>query len=160
MQFTIRRYQPADAAQMAQLYFESARQLGARRYSSEQVEAWAPAPTEPAAVHARAADGRITLVALNSKGAVVAYGDLEPDGHIDHLYCSPDASGRGVASAVLDALVAQAVAMGLTRLYVEASELARGLFERNGFAVLHRRDFHVRGVRIHNYAMERSLRSC
>lgn len=156
-QVTIRRYQPADAPQMAELYFESARRLGVRRYSPEQVEAWAPAPADPATVQARAGDGRLTLVALNAKGEVIAYGDLEADGHIDHLYCRPDAAGRGVASALLDALVAQAVADGRERLHVEASELARGLFERSGFVVLHRRDFQVRGVPIHNYAMERLL---
>lgn len=156
--FTIRPYQPADAPQLVRVFFESVRQLGERRYSPEQVKAWAPAPADPAAVHARACDGRITLVALGSNGTVVAYGDLEVDGHIDHLYCSPEAAGRGVAAAIVDALLSQALATGLTRLYVEASEIARGLFERKGFVVLHRRDFLVRGVPIHNYAMERSVR--
>jgi putative acetyltransferase len=154
-QFTLRPYEPADAARIARLYFDSARRLGARRYSAEQVAAWAPAPQEPDQVHARAADGRTTLVAAAPDGAVLAYGDLEADGHIDHLYCRPEAAGTGVAAAVLDALIAQAQAKGLTRLYVEASELARGLFERKGFRVLHRRDFELRGVAIHNYAMER-----
>jgi putative acetyltransferase len=154
-QFTIRRYQPGDAAPMARLYFESARQLGPRRYSREQVEAWAPEPSDPAAVHARASDGRLTLVATDARGDVIGYGDLEADGHIDHLYCRPDAASRGVAGAILDGLVAQAASRGAPpRLHVEASELARGLFERKGFVVVTRRDFEVRGVPIHNYAME------
>ena len=153
--FTIRRYQPGDAAPMARLYFESARQLGPRRYSPAQVEAWAPAPADPAGVHARATDGRLTLVAVDEQGDVIGYGDLEADGHIDHLYCRPDAAGRGVAGAILDGLIADAASRdALRRLHVEASELARGLFERKGFTVLARRDFEVRGVPIHNYAME------
>jgi putative acetyltransferase len=154
-QFTIRSYQPGDAASMARLYFDSARQLGPRRYSPEQVEAWAPAPSDPAVVHARASDGRHTLVATDARGDVIGYGDLEADGHIDHLYCRPDAAGRGVAAAILDGLLAEAASRGSPRrLHVEASELARGLFERKGFAVVTRRDFEVRGVQIHNYAME------
>jgi len=153
--FAIRRYQPGDAAQMARLYFESARQLGPRRYSQEQVEAWAPAPADPAVVHARASDGRLTLVATDARGDVIGYGDLEANGHIDHLYCRPDAAGKGVAGAILDGLVAEAASRGTPRrLHVEASELARGLFERKGFTVVARRDFEVRGVPIHNYAME------
>jgi putative acetyltransferase len=156
LQFALRRYQPADAPQMAQLHFDSARRLGSRRYSPEQVAAWAPAPVDAAIVDARASDGRLTLVAIDPHGQILAYGDLEADGHIDHLYCRPDAAGRGVASALLDGLMAEAGTRGLTRLYVEASELARGLLERKGFIVLHRRDFEVRGVPIHNYAMERS----
>lgn len=102
-------------------------------------------------------DGRTTLVAVDVSGDVVGYGDLEPNGHIDHLYCRPEAAGAGVASKLLDELVARAKSAGVMRLYVEASELARGLFERKGFTLLRRRDFELRGVQIHNYAMERLL---
>jgi len=150
----IRGYLPGDAPHMAQIYFEAARALGARHYSEAQVAAWAPAPADPEAVHERACDGRETLVAMDGAGGVMAYGDLEPDGHIDHLYCRPDAAGRGVGSALVARLVERARAAGLTRLYVEASEGARPVFERKGFRVTHRRDFEVRGVPIHNYAME------
>lgn len=153
--FVLRPYRADDAAGMAQLYFESARQIGARRYLPTQVAAWAPEPASAAAVHARAGDGRLTLVAVGPDGRMLAYGDLEDDGHIDHLYCAPHAAGKGVAAALLDALLAEAAARRTPRLYVEASELARGLFERKGFAVTARRDFEVRGVAIHNYAMER-----
>ncbi|MGA0607361.1 GNAT family N-acetyltransferase [Phenylobacterium sp. VNQ135] len=155
--FSIRPYDPADAPEMARLYFDSAREIGARRYSAEQVAAWAPVPVDPEVVRRRAADGRMTWVAAGADGAVLGYCDLEPDGHVDHLYCRPDAAGKGVASALLDALLDGARAAGMPRLYVEASELARGLFARKGFTVERRRDFEVRGVAIHNYAMERRL---
>jgi putative acetyltransferase len=151
----IRDFHPGDAATLARLYYESARRLGARHYSPAQVAAWAPAPADPAAVLARAGDGRVTLVAVGEDGAVAGYADLEADGHVDHLYVHPDAAGRGVASALLDALAARARTRGIRRLYVEASETARPVFERKGFAIRHRRAFSVRGVPIHNYAMER-----
>ena len=153
---TIRDFIAADAPAMARLYFESARRLGARHYTPAQVAAWAPAPMDTAAVLARAGDGRQTLVAV-CDGAVAGYADLEPDGHVDHLYVHPDAAGRGVGAGLIEGLVARARAAGMVRLYVEASENARPLFERLGFRVLHRRDFQVRGVAIHNYAMERTL---
>lgn len=151
----IRPFQPSDAAALAQLYFESARRLGARCYSPAQVAAWVPAPASAAAVLARAGDGRLTLVAAEDAGGVLGYVDLESDGHVDHLYVHPDAASRGVAGRLLDALMAQARAAGLRRLYVEASENARPLFERKGFALQHRRALIVRGVPIHNYAMQR-----
>lgn len=153
----IREYEAADAPALAQVFYDSVRALGPRRYTPAQVAAWAPEPPDPARVRARAADGRTTVVALDALGEVVAYADLEPDGHIDHLYCRPEAAGRGVAEMLLDALVTRAVAAGVAKLHVEASELARGLFERKGFAVIHRREFERRGVKIHNYAMERTL---
>lgn len=156
-QISIRAYRAGDAPVMAQLYFDSARRLGVRCYTPEQVAAWAPAPVDAAVVHARATDGRVTLVAVDAAGEMLAYGDLEADGHIDHLYCRPDAAGTGVASMLLDQLLARAAAAGMPRLHVEASELARPLFERKGFEVIQRRDFELRGVSIHNYAMARSL---
>ncbi|NEX94416.1 GNAT family N-acetyltransferase [Caulobacter sp. 17J65-9] len=155
-QVTLRPYRPDDAPAMAQLYFDSARTLGPRRYTPEQVAAWAPAPADPASFRVRAEDGRTTLVAVDAQGAVAAYGDLEPDGHVDHLYCRPDMAGAGVAEQVLDALISHAQATGVRSLYVEASELARSLFERKGFEVVERRDFVLRGVPIHNYAMRRA----
>ena len=153
---TIRPYEDADAAQMAQLFFDSVRSVGSRFYSPEQVRAWAPAPADPKTVRARAGDGRSTLVAVNANGEVVGYGDLEPDGHLDHLYCRPDVVGSGVGSRLVELLIAKAVAQGSARVYVEASEAARPVFERRGFTVVERRDFLLRGVPIHNYGMEKT----
>ncbi len=97
------------------------------------------------------------MVAVDEAGDPVAYGDLEADGHIDHLYCRPDAVGTGVASAIYDRLESAAVELGLQLLYSEASEAARRLFEQKGFVVETRRDFVINGVAIHNYRMTKSL---
>ncbi len=142
---------------MAHLYHRSVRELGPRRYTPEQVAAWSPAVRDPALVHRKAADGRTTLIAVDTAGEIVGYGDLETDGHVDYLYCSREAAGNGVADALLTELVACAKSAGMPRLYTEASELARSVFARHGFTLLHRRDFERRGVMIHNYAMERLL---
>jgi putative acetyltransferase len=152
---TIRPYEDADAPVLAQLFFDSVRSIGRRFYTAEQVTAWAPAPADPEGVRARAGDGRTTLVAVNSADEVVGYGDLEPDGHLDHLYCRPDAVGSGVGAHLLDQLIAIATAQGSQRVRVEASEGARRLFERKGFTLVARRDFTLRNVPIHNYLMER-----
>jgi putative acetyltransferase len=151
----IRRYRPEDAALVAELFHLSVRVLGARRYSAEQTAAWSPVQPAPETVDARACDGRVVLVATDADGKIVGFGELEADGHIDRLYVHPDAAGTGTAAELLDALLALAAEQGLARLHVEASELARGLFERRGFRVLHRRDFELRGVPVHNWAMSR-----
>ena len=84
-------------------------------------------------------------------------GGLEPDGHIDRLYSAPEAAGRGVASRLYDATEAAARAQGISRLFTEASELARRFFERKGFTVLERQDNILHGVPIHNYRMAKTL---
>jgi len=153
----IRPYRTDDAPHIARLYYEAVQALGPRAYSSAQVAAWAPAPLAPIDVLTRAADGRTTFVAADALDQAVAYVDLEADGHVDHLYCHPDFAGQGVASRLLETLVARARENGIAALHVEASELARPVFERHGFSVTARRDFEVRGVPIHNYAMQRDL---
>jgi putative acetyltransferase len=96
-------------------------------------------------------------VAANEDDRPVAYIDLEPDGHIDRLFCAPEAAGQGIASRLYDAVEATAREQGIGRLFTEASELARRLFERKGFAVVERQDLVIRGVAIHNYRMAKAL---
>ena len=65
--------------------------------------------------------------------------------------------GTGIGSALYDALESAANDHGIEFLFVEASEAARRLFERKGFAVEQRNDFTINGVPIHNYRMVKSL---
>ena len=107
-------------------------------------------------MHALASDGRIVLVA-EAQDHVLAYGHLESDGHVDHLYALPEAAGLGFVDMLYDALEESAVAAGITECYTEASELARSFFVRKGYALQERREFQIMGVTIHNYAMRKTL---
>jgi putative acetyltransferase len=153
----IRPFRPEDAPLLATLFYDAIHGVAARHYTPAQIDAWAPSVPDPARFLARGTDGRILLVAESAEGAVLAYGDVEPDGHIDHVFRRPDAAGTGITALLYEALEAAAADRGITRLYVEASEPARRFFERRGFAVGHRRDFELAGVPIHNYAMEKPL---
>ena len=153
----IRPFEADDADAMAALYVRAVREIGARDYSPAQVEAWAGGESRAELFRQKMQDGRRGWVALNADGQVTAFVDLEADGHIDFLYATPEVAGTGVAGALLDVLEAAAGEAGLKRLYVEASEPARRVFSRRGYDLLHRRDFEVGGVAIHNYSMERRL---
>jgi putative acetyltransferase len=154
---SLRAYQPGDAEPLCAIFFDAVHRVGRRYYSQEQVQAWAPCMPDPAHFEARATDGRIVLVAVDDAGRPAAYGELELNGHIDHLYCRPDMARKGIASALYDRLEAEARSRGFERLFVEASEAARPLFLRKGFQELERREFLRRGTMIHNYAMAKSL---
>ena len=152
----IRRYVASDAAPLAALYRRSVEQIGARDYAPQQVEAWAACTPTPERIHERATDGRTTLVAVDGDRPL-GFIDLERDGHIDFFYCAPEAAGQGVAAALYDALEVLARQRGVTRLYAEASEAARRFFLKKGFVVTARREFALRGVPIHNHAVEKVL---
>ena len=153
----IRTFRDDDAPALAEIFHAAVHGIAARHYTSAQVRAWSPAPADPARFAARGRDGRTLLVAADAKDRPIAYGDVEADGHIDHFYCAPDHAGTGVAGALYQALEAAARERGIARLFVEASEPARRFFLKHGFAELHRRDFAIGGVAIHNYAMEKRL---
>jgi putative acetyltransferase len=154
---TIRRYERRDAADVADVFYRSAREVALSDYTPEQVHAWVPARWDAEREHQRSGDGRLVLIAEGESGRAIAFIDLEPDGHIDRLYCAPEAAGRGIASRLYDAAESAAREQGIGVLYTEASELARRFFERKGFAVLERQDKILRGVPIHNYRMAKTL---
>lgn len=154
--FTIRPFAESDAEALASLYVASVSALGPRDYSAEQVAAWlSRAPAEM--LRQRAAGGSLVLVAADIEGRPVGFADLGPDGHIGFLYCAPKVAGRGIGSALCDALEAAARSQKLKRVYSEASEGARRLFLKKGFKVTARRDFEVDGIPIHNYAVEKII---
>jgi putative acetyltransferase len=153
----IRSFRSADAPALARIFHAAVHQIGGLHYSPEQLDAWAPAVPDPERFLERAADGRILLVAADDCDRPLAYGDLEADGHIDHLYCRPDVAGTGVASTLYDRLEAAARDRGIGRLHVEASEPARRFFLRKNFILLHPREVTLNSVAIHNFAMEKRL---
>ncbi len=157
VEVTIRTYERRDAADVADVFYRSVREVALSDYTAEQVKAWVPGRWDAEQEHRRSGDGRLVLVAADESGHVVAFIDLEPDGHIDRLFCAPEAAGRGIASRLYEALETAARAQGIERLFTEASELARQFFERKGFAVLQRQDKILRGVPIHNYRMAKTL---
>jgi len=156
-QVQIRIFRDEDAPVIAEIFFSAIHQIASAHYTRAQIEAWAPAMPDPDRFVIRGSDGRTIFVAVDESDRPIAYGDLEPDGHIDHLFCSPAHVGTGVSTAVYDRLEAAGRAAGMDLLYVEASEPARRFFLKRGFQVDHRRDFEIRGVAIHNYRMTKIL---
>ena len=135
VEVTIRVYDPRDAADLADVFFRSVRQVALSDYTAAQVKAWAPEPRTAEWAHVEASDGRLVLVAVKEGDRPVAYIDLEPNGHINRLFCAPEAAGRGIASRLYDAVEAAAREQGITSLFTEASELARRLFEHKGWTL-------------------------
>ena len=154
---TVRPYRAGDAAAVSGIYVRSIRGLAGRFYTPRQVAAWAGNARTPEETHHCCSDGRAVWVAADGADTPVAFIDLEPDGHIDMLFCVPEWAGRGVASALYRTLEAEAAARGLNRLHVEASEVSRPVFGHWGFTLIRRNDMVIDGLAVHNYLMEKRL---
>jgi len=157
MGYAIRLWRDADADALPEVWRRAITEIGSLKYTPEQVEAWLGWRASPDKYRDRVAAGATILVACDVADRPVAYALLEPDGHLDHLYNHPCHTRRGLARQLLTEAETLARKWGCARLYTEASELARPAFERAGYTVSHRRDFAIRGVAIHNFAMEKTL---
>lgn len=161
MVYAIRPYREGDAGALAEITGAAIHAIGPRAYSRAQVMAWAARHPGAERFVARSAQGAQIVLAADSNDRPVAYALLEPDGHLDMLYCHPDHTKRGLAEQLLAEAELRARRLGISRLFTEASELARPAFERAGYRVSHRRDFMIEyaggSVPIHNYAMTKTL---
>jgi putative acetyltransferase len=146
---------PADVPLLAEIFRASIEQLAADDYSEAQLGAWASVADDEEEFGARLA-GELTLVATLS-GAAIGFASLADNAKIDMLYVHPAATGQGVAAMLCDALEKLAAARGSKELTVDASDSARGFFERRGYAAKTRNTVTLNGEWLANTTMVKPL---
>lgn len=160
MDYSIRPVRPDEGPALTSVTLAAIRETARAAYSSEQVGAWSSRIAQSARI-AGAFAGNFVEAAVDEADCPVAYFVLEADGHLDMLFCHPDHGGRGLGGRLLAAAEVTARGLGVTRLFTEASEIARPVFERAGYRLVERREFTIVGadgeVAMHNYAMEKRL---
>jgi putative acetyltransferase len=155
LKILIRRYKASDVSSLVSLFRASVRGMAARDYDPSQIRAWAPDIMDEEKF-GRRRESKATWVA-ELKHCIVGFSDLAPNGHVDSLYVRPDFQRRGVARALLQYVEQQARAIGVRRLYTEASITARPAFEALGFRVIAPQTITMRGVDMTVYRMEKHL---
>jgi putative acetyltransferase len=127
----LRPYLPADAPLLAEIFRASIEELTAEDYNEAQRGVWAAAADDEAAFGARLAQG-LTLVATLG-GSVVGFVALKGAEHLDLLYVHPAVAGQGIGAMLCDAVERLAAGRGTPKLTADASDTARGFFERRGY---------------------------
>jgi putative acetyltransferase len=146
---------PADVPLLAEIFRASIEELTAEDYSEAQQKAWAGAAEDEGEFGARLA-GELTLVATFG-GAAVGFAALADNMRIDMLYVHPAAAGQGAGAMLCDALEKLAAARGTKELTVEASDSARGFFEKRGFVPRTRNTVLLAGEWLANTTMAKPL---
>ena len=149
---TLRPYRPEDCPALASLFYETVHTVNAAHYTPAQLDAWAPACGPDLAAWDKSFRAHRTLVA-ELDGRLAGFGDLDPAaGYLDRLYVHKDLQGRGVATALCNALEEAAAGPVVTH----ASVTARPFFARRGYRVLRAQQVERRGVTLANYVMEKA----
>jgi len=146
---------PADVPLLAEIFRASIEELTADDYSEAQQEAWADTAADLDDFGARLT-GDLTLVAT-FEGAAVGFASLAEGIRIDMLYVHPAAAGQGAGAMLCDALEKLAAARGTQELSVEASDTARGFFEKRGFVPRTRNTVMLAGEWLANTTMVKPL---
>ena len=146
---------PTDVPLLAEIFRASIEELTADDYSEAQQEAWAATAGDEEEFGARLS-AALTLVATLG-GAAVGFASLADNRRIDMLYVHPAAVGQGAGAMLCDALEKLAAVRGSKELEVEASDSARGFFEKRGFVAKTRNTVSLAGEWLANTTMVKPL---
>jgi putative acetyltransferase len=156
MTVRIRPYLEADATGTLDVFIAAVTETAAVDYSPEQVAAWADVDRRNLGVWHAARLAAATIVAEDAE-TIAGFSDVDARGYIDMLYTHPRFTREGIASALLSEIVQIAIRAGAAELWTNASIAGRPFFEKHDFALVREQHPIVRGVRMVNYRMIRSL---
>ena len=153
--FALRPFLAADAALLADIFRDSVTELTGDDYSEAQQEAWS-ARADDAEGFAKRLGSQLTIVATMD-GSPVGFASLAGKDTIDMLYVHSGAVGHGVGAMLVDALEKLAGARGAERLAVDASDTARGFFEKRGYVAQQRNSISVGDEWLANTTLHKQL---
>ena len=146
---------PADVPLLREIFRDSIEELTADDYTEAQQEAWASAADDQSEFGKKLA-AQLTLVATLA-GSPVGFASLKGKDEIDMLYVHPAAAGQGVGAMLIDALEKLAGSRGAALLKVDASDSARGFFEKRGYVAQQRNTVSVGDEWLANTTLHKQL---
>ncbi len=153
--FAMRPYLPDDAALLREIFRDSIEELTADDYTPAQQEAWASAADDEQAF-GKKLGSQLTLVAT-MEGSPVGFASLAGPDKIDMLYVHPAVAGHGVGAMLADALEKLAGGRGTAKLTVDASDSARGFFEKRGYVAQQRNTVSINDEWLANTTLAKQL---
>jgi putative acetyltransferase len=154
-QLALRPFLPADAPLIAAIFRASIIELTADDYTEAQQQAWA-STADAEAEFAVKLGKQLTLVAT-MQGSPVGFASVAGNESIDMLYVHPGAAGHGAGAMLADALEKLAAARGAKKLSVDASDTARGFFEKRGYVAQQRNSVSIGDEWLANTTLSKQL---
>ncbi len=151
----MRPFLAEDVPILAEIFRASISELTADDYSEAQQVAWASAAEDEAEFGGKFGK-QLTLIAT-LQGSAVGFASLAGRDKIAMLYVHPAVAGQGVGAMLIDALEKLAGARGAEKLSVDASDTARGFFEKRGYVAQQRNTVTVAGEWLANTTLQKQL---
>lgn len=148
----IRKYQPSDCSETAELFYNTVHSINAKDYTTEQLKAWATGNVDLEKWD-RSFKEHYTVVAVEDN-IIVGFGDIDTTGYLDHLFVHRNYQGRGIAAAICDDLE-QTVRSNI--ITTHSSITSRPFFEHRGYTVVKEQLVERQGIFLKNFVMEKNL---
>lgn len=153
-EIVVRPYKRSDAQDLAHIYYNTIHQVNAKDYSKIQLDAWAPEKRGQAEYWLKRSEKMNPLIATSNE-TVVGFAEFEPNGHIDCFYCHHEWVGKGVGTALMNAIHEMARDRKINRIFVEVSITALPFFEKHGFKILEKQTVFIGDIGLINFKMEK-----
>jgi len=151
----IREAEAGDAARIVEIHARSVRALCSGDYTAEQIDAWIGKRT-PEEMALRIAMHPFFVADHNGKLTGYATYNVNSS-ELLSIYVDPDFARQGVASALMNELLADARSKGLATLWLDASFTAVPFYETVGFVRIMETTHIFRGVPLECVRMEMPL---
>ena len=153
----IRKLRKGEEKELWGLFYNTIHNVNIKDYNEQQLAAWAPDDFDINIAIQKFKD--IDPFVVIKKGKIIGYGDIQPDGLIDHFYCHHEFQRQGVGSALFGVIEREAKKNGISRLYSNVSITARPFFEAMGFSVEKEQVIKVLDQQLTNFRMVREIAS-
>ena len=151
----IRRYLQGEEKALWSLLYNTVHNVNIKDYSQSQIDAWAPEEWDMVEWTKRLLKTNPFVAEI--KGQLAGFAEFESNGHIDCFYCDQHWQGKGIGSALLKTIEAEAKKQGLTRIFAESSITAKGFFVNKGFSIEAEQIVSVRGEQFINYVVSKGI---
>jgi putative acetyltransferase len=137
--------------EMMELFYNTVQTVGAKHYTQEQLDRWAPDKPDITAWKQRLNNNICKVALINNE--IVGFSELTKGGHVDTMYVHRDYQRRNIAGTLLKELMHIANKRNYKVLTTEASITAKLFFEKHGFQVTQVKKKLYNGKEFTNYKM-------
>jgi putative acetyltransferase len=151
----IREFRIGDEMSLHAVYYSAIHQLASKDYTSEQINAWAPAIFDRDLWVQRMQD--ICPFVVENEQKIVAYADIQFNGYIDHFFVAGASARQGIGTMLMNHIHIVAKTQEIAMLTADVSLTAQPFFQKFSFAIVERKLPVIRGVALSNALMRKLL---
>lgn len=144
----IRKYQPSDCKELADLFYNTVHTVNAKDYTKEQLNVWATGQVDLEQWN-KSLQEHFSVVAVDDE-IIVGFGDIDKTGYLDHLFVHTSYQRKGIASAICNQLE-QAVQGDIT---THASITAKPFLKKR-LQIVKEQQVERQGIFLTNFCMKK-----